>query len=192
MLNKNLKKRRTIEPLIQLNPLFEQGQTIDTLIDEKVLYPACARIFRRNKSADNPVGDPLFLHKYQEEAVRIANAGHSYVLMTGTSPGKSLAYIRIMCCQHPQPRSIAEITKSIYRRASVLRKESYQEENIWNIQFASTFYMTNDADSLRTREQLNVEGWYLSGNVFYRGDERYLPLYEAKMMHQYGHRLTHS
>jgi len=93
-----LKKRRTIEPLIQLNPLFEQGRTIDTLIDEKVLYPACARIFRRNKSADNPVGDPLFLHKHQEEAVRIANAGHSYVLMTDTGSGKSLTYIRIMCC----------------------------------------------------------------------------------------------
>jgi len=52
--------------------------------------------------------------------------------------------------------------------------------------------MTRDADSLRTREQLNVKGWYLRGNVFYRGDERYLPLYEAKMVHQYDHRFVHS
>src|SRR6266852_3702851 len=57
------------EPLIQLNPLFAQGKTIEALITEQILHPDCARIFRRGKSDEQPEGEPLFLHKHQEEAI---------------------------------------------------------------------------------------------------------------------------
>ncbi|BCL80057.1 RNA helicase [Ktedonobacteria bacterium brp13] len=100
------------EPLIQLNPLFAQGETIETLIQEQILHPDCARIFRRNKSDAQPQGEPLFLHKHQEEAIRIANQGHSYVLTTGTGSGKSLAYIIPIVnyvLQHPEQRGIKAI-----------------------------------------------------------------------------------
>ena len=39
-------------------------------------------------------------------------------------------------------------------------------------------YMTSDSHLFRTREQLEVEGWRLVGNVFERQGERYLPLYQ--------------
>ncbi|GCF11078.1 DEAD/DEAH box helicase [Dictyobacter arantiisoli] len=100
------------EPLIQLNPLFAQGESIDGLITEKILHPDCAHIFRRNKSDEQPNGEPLFLHKHQEEAIRIANGGHSYVLTTGTGSGKSLAYIIPIVnyvLQHPEQRGIKAI-----------------------------------------------------------------------------------
>ena len=100
------------EPLIQLNPLFAQGATIETLIEEKILHPLCARIFRRGKSLEQPVGEPLFLHKHQEEAIRIAHQSHSYVLTTGTGSGKSLAYIIPIVnyvLQHPEERGIKAI-----------------------------------------------------------------------------------
>ena len=42
----------------------------------------------------------------------------------------------------------------------------------------------------RTREQLVSEGWHLNANVFVRGDRRHLPLYEAKLFHQYDHRFA--
>jgi hypothetical protein len=48
--------------------------------------------------------------------------------------------------------------------------------------------MSNDSGLFRTREQLEPDGWALSGNVFERGEERMLPLYEAKMIHHYDHR----
>ncbi|BCL79615.1 RNA helicase [Ktedonobacteria bacterium brp13] len=81
------------EPLIQLNPLFEQGEYIDALVAERVLHPECARIFRKGKSEDDGQGLPLRLHRHQSEAVRMARSGASYVLTTGTGSGKSLSYI---------------------------------------------------------------------------------------------------
>jgi len=80
-------------PLIQLNPSYEKGSTIDELIDEGILDPGCGQIFRINKG-DGGYGKPLQLFKHQEQAIRIASSGRdNYVLTTGTGSGKSLAYI---------------------------------------------------------------------------------------------------
>ncbi len=80
------------EPLIQLNPSFEPGETIDQLVDHGILHPECRRIFRI-KLHPKDDGRPLRLHKHQADAVKQAKAGHNYVLTTGTGSGKSLAYI---------------------------------------------------------------------------------------------------
>lgn len=80
------------DPLIQLNPSFEPGLFIDELAAEGVLHPECSRIFRI-KPEPVSAGQPLRLHRHQGDAIRIARGGHPYVLTTGTSSGKSLAYI---------------------------------------------------------------------------------------------------
>ena len=48
--------------------------------------------------------------------------------------------------------------------------------------------MTDDSDLFHTRENLEAEGWELEGNVFNCGEERMLPLYEAKMVDFFNHR----
>ncbi len=86
-------------------------------------------------------------------------------------------------------RRDAEITKAIYRRLPVLIEESQDEGgNAWGLGFQAMFHMANDSARFRTREQLERDGWKLSGNVFVRENARFLPLYEAKMVHQFNHR----
>ena len=80
------------DPLIQLNPSFEVGETLQELIDSDVLHPECINIFR-DKGEDGTVGPPFRLHRHQIGGIRAARAGDSYVLTTGTGSGKSLSYI---------------------------------------------------------------------------------------------------
>lgn len=80
------------DPLLQLNPAFEPGETIDDLVREGVLHEECGRIFRI-KTEQDQVGRLLRLHRHQSESIRIAARGEPYVLTTGTGSGKSLAYI---------------------------------------------------------------------------------------------------
>ena len=86
-----------------------------------------------------------------------------------------------------------EIAGRMYRRAGVFWREKRghePEENPWGISLQQMFNMTDDSDDFRTREQLEDEGLELRGNEFVSEDEavRYLPLYEAKVFHQYDHR----
>lgn len=81
------------DPLLQLNPSFASGGSIDALVQQKVLHPLCGEIFRLNKSADNPHGQPMQLYRHQTDAILAAQGGENYVLTTGTGSGKSLSYI---------------------------------------------------------------------------------------------------
>lgn len=78
-------------PIIQLNPNFVQSSTVEVLVAEGVLDPQCGEIFRLGKSSTSS-GVVIPLHKHQEDAIRIAQTGKSYVLTTGTGSGKSLSY----------------------------------------------------------------------------------------------------
>jgi len=78
-------------PLVQLNPNFVSGDTIEGLVDAGLLHEECRRIFRAEKTPQD-MGKAMRLHKHQEDAIRAAQRGDSYVLTTGTGSGKSLAY----------------------------------------------------------------------------------------------------
>lgn len=79
-------------PLIQLNPNFVSGGFVDDLAAEGKLETECKKIFRF-KSQEDPIGDPMMLHKHQTDAIDIAQKYENYVLTTGTGSGKSLSYI---------------------------------------------------------------------------------------------------
>ena len=103
-------------------------------------------------------------------------------------------------CPIFRTRRDMEIARKMYGRAGVLWKEAKggePEVNPWDVTFQRMFDMSNDSGLFRTHEQLEEDGWQLQGNAFVRtpstgsgGRECYLPLYEAKLFHQYDHRFA--
>jgi hypothetical protein len=84
-----------------------------------------------------------------------------------------------------------ELTKAIYRRQPVLIQDgpSGSEQNPWGVSFKQgLFNLTSDSALFRTKEGLEEGGWRLDRNVFRRGEAAFLPLYEAKLFHQFNHR----
>ncbi len=90
-------------------------------------------------------------------------------------------------CPTFRTRVDAELTRAIYQRVPVLVNEQ-TGENPWGVKFMAMFHMSNDSGLFRTRAELEAQGFRLQGNIFVKGNERYLPLYEAKMIWHYDHR----
>jgi len=87
----------------------------------------------------------------------------------------------------------AELTKKLYRKHPVLIKENEigDDENPWGVSFKQgLFNMTSDSHLFRTEDELLEEDYELDGNIFVKGEERYLPLYEGKMIWHYDHRFS--
>jgi hypothetical protein len=84
----------------------------------------------------------------------------------------------------------AELAKKIYRNVPVLIKEGKEGENPWEIKFMTMFHMANDSDLFMTENDLIEDGWRLDGNTFHKEQDKYLPLYEAKMANQFDHRFS--
>lgn len=88
-------------------------------------------------------------------------------------------------------RRDAELTAAIYDRVPVLNNEGKAAEgNPWNSSFYTRiWHMAEDSEWFRTAKQLVAEGWKSAGADFVNGDGgRYLPLYEAKMIHIFDQR----
>ncbi len=99
-----------------------------------------------------------------------------------------------LTCPVFRSKKDSEIARKMYQRAGVFWKEARStepENNPWGVAFQQMFNMTSDSGLFRSREELDREGFELQGNVFIHGDGReYLPLYEAKLFHQYDHRFA--
>ena len=81
----------------------------------------------------------------------------------------------------------AELTKKIYRTVPVLRQDD-PDIDPWGIEYQRMFDMSNDSHLFRTAEELQKTGAEILGNVWHEGTDKWLPLYEGKMVHQFNHR----
>ncbi len=70
------------EPLLQLNPAFEEAGDLRDLIHPDLLHPDCEAIFTGYR-----------LYRHQREAIQLGLAGKDFVVTSGTGSGKSLTYI---------------------------------------------------------------------------------------------------
>ena len=87
-------------------------------------------------------------------------------------------------------RADAELTAKIYAGVPVLIDEAKGTHgNPWGIRFARMFDMSTDSGLFRTAAQLAAAGAMRDGAEWRAaGGDRWLPLYEAKMVHHFDHR----
>ena len=74
------------DPLVQLSPAYATGATVEELARQGLLASETAEIFRTE------TGKSYRLYRHQEEAIRKALAGESFVVTSGTGSGKTLCY----------------------------------------------------------------------------------------------------
>lgn len=134
--------------------------------------------------ADDPQTEPRFLFR-GDSLQDLAEASRTFTLGPDDF---ALLNPNTKTCPIFMTRRDADITKSIYRRVPVLINDGSDEGNAWGISFLRMFDMSNDSDLFKSREELELNGWTLHGNVLRKEAERFLPLYEAKMIHQFTHR----
>lgn len=91
-------------------------------------------------------------------------------------------------------RADAELTAKLYNKAPVLIEERPDhpdgDKNPWGITFQQgLFNMTSASDVFRNADDLEKIGFARNGTDWEHSDgRRYVPLYEAKMIHHYDHR----
>ncbi|MCI0512892.1 DEAD/DEAH box helicase, partial [candidate division KSB1 bacterium] len=70
------------EPLVQFNPTFEKGSTLQKLSQSGRLHPELHQIF-----------EAIQLYRHQEEAIQLGVDGREFIVTSGTGSGKSLTYL---------------------------------------------------------------------------------------------------
>ena len=87
-------------------------------------------------------------------------------------------------------RADAELTAKIYGHAPVFINETQDAGgNLWAASFYTRiWHMAEDSEWFRTAGQLCEEDYRLEAADWVRDKTRYVPLYEAKMLHHYDHR----
>lgn len=82
---KYLEGRFWPDPLLSLNPRYEDGPSVDELADSGEVCLETAQVFRFGST-------PIQLYMHQGQAIAKARAGHSFIVTTGTGSGKSLCF----------------------------------------------------------------------------------------------------
>jgi methylase of polypeptide subunit release factors len=168
-------------------------QTLVSLFDfenRKAIFPGVHRSYKFSLltmcSPENPIYDGAELAFFALDTKDLDEEDKIFRLTP-----QEIAMINPNTRTCPIFRSVkdAELTKAIYRRVPVLINETNEiTGNPWGITFSRMFDMSNDSHLFRTKKDLESQGLTLIGNHFVRKTERFLPLYEAKMIHQFNHR----
>jgi len=163
---------------------FENRENIFPAVDSRMKF--CLLTMRGlslRANSDKSIADFLFF------AHNIADLSNSERHFQLSAEDIALINPNTRTCPIFCSKQDAELTKYIYRRVPVLINENDPEKgNPWGISFMRMFDMSNDSHLFKTKQQLEDMGFELQGNHFVKGEKRYLPLYEAKMMHHFNHR----
>ncbi|MFC9529111.1 Eco57I restriction-modification methylase domain-containing protein [Streptomyces sp. NPDC056975] len=172
-----------------LASLFEFGNEEKLFAAVKDYVRFCLLSMRGQGNPDAPISMVAKVRQVAQIADRSFTLTARDILRVNPNTGTSPIF---------SSRRDADIALGIYRRVPVLIDETKGTDgNPWNISFMTMFHMSNDSHLFRpsaqdgeTLEDLLKGGWDFEGNVLVRGEQRLLPLYEAKMLHHYDHRFS--
>jgi hypothetical protein len=91
-------------------------------------------------------------------------------------------------CPTFRTRDAAELTLKIHDGTGILKHQ--EDGKDWGVGLRRMFHMSDDSHLFKTKNELKNSGWKLEGNIFSKGSEKYVPLYESKLFHQYDHRFA--
>lgn len=84
----------------------------------------------------------------------------------------------------------ADITLGVYKRHPVLVRDDGDGGNPWDLGFGTLFHMANDSGLFSAADELREAGADFDGWAWAQGDQRWLPLYEAKLLSHYDSRFS--
>ncbi|MGY1825968.1 Eco57I restriction-modification methylase domain-containing protein [Blastococcus sp. SYSU DS0541] len=87
-------------------------------------------------------------------------------------------------------RRDAEITLACYRHHPVLIRDDAVDGNPWGLRFGRLLDMANDSGSFISADELQELGARFDGWGWHQAGQRWLPLYEAKMLSHWNHRFS--
>ena len=86
-------------------------------------------------------------------------------------------------------RKDAELAAKVFSNVPVLINDTQRlDGNPWGVRYVRMFDMAVDAVFFRTATNLEENEYDRVEELWIKGDTRYVPLYEAKMIHQFDHR----
>ncbi|WP_298207523.1 N-6 DNA methylase [Ferrimicrobium sp.] len=85
----------------------------------------------------------------------------------------------------------ADLARQVYEKVPILQSTRPEQSSPWGVGFRRLFDMTNDSALFQTITTLADQGAILQGNhIVASSGERYLPLYEGKLIHHFDHRFA--
>jgi hypothetical protein len=158
---------------------FENREGIFPRVDSRFKF--CLLTILGGGSVGAPAEFVFFAHQ-------IRDLGDAERRFTLTADDLALLNPNTRTCPTFRSRRDARLTTAIYRRVPILIREGDPDENPWGIRFKRMLDMANDSGLFLTEEKLTEQGYRREGNRFSLEDRTMLPLYEAKMIHQFDHR----
>ena len=163
---------------------FENEEFIFPAVDHRVTF--CTLTIGRGSESESPSRIAFYIRRFAQlsEEHRFFSLSKNDFWLLNPNTGN---------CPIFRTSADAELTKAIYRRVPVLWREARgdsPESNPWRLSFKTLFHMSNDSHHFRTVDDLEADGYRHEGNTFVSPFNRYLPLYEAKMLHQFDHRFS--
>ena len=165
---------------------FENREKVFPGIDSRIKFSLLTM-----SGGDSPIAQAefaFFLHRTEQ----LRDVGNEERRIPLTAADFALFNPNTRTCPIFRSRRDMKITRKIYRKAGIFWQDANgtDEHNPWGVSFQRMFDMANDSHLFRTQEWLEDAGYVLEGNRFVLDDDHFLPLYEAKLFHQFDHRFA--